>query len=691
MPIVEVENISKEFALRRRRRALMSVRGLAHALHLGRSEQFAALKDVSFTVDRGECVGIIGQNGSGKSTLLKIIAGVTLPTSGNVTVRGRVASLLELGAGFHSILTGRENVFLNAGILGMRHAQVREVYDSIVSFSGIGSFIDNPVDTYSSGMYVRLAFAVAAHVNPDLFLVDEVLAVGDEEFQRKCRRKIAEFREQGKTILFVSHDLGMVHSLCERVILLHKGRMVVRSTPQDTIKFYMRLVGNPKGVATLAKDDIEVVSNSGRISLFYKQQEVTGGPGIEGKIVAMQQDHHSSAADWEVEKLGPGECVATGRMYRMPVTHVWKIKIEDGCVVWKMGIRCEREVPIDLIEANTLISSLYTQWVYGDLSGKFPEILPEDTEWSAVVAPDVMAHEAAALPDEGSEFPTILVNVEQHKPYMRLVWANTDSATGCRVLQANARVPGAEEKFAAGDHDLLTLRIHLGLSREEVRRRVTEERSLKAGPLTAVFEHGRIRLNYGDKLLTTLVHAYTSMLISDVWNDSINMQWGAVERAGDTLTVSGYSRRFPFRQIWEMKPVEQGIAWRVMLEAFEPMDVQEYHASVILRQEYSRWQTDHESGEFSPFVPGFEDWRHLNQSYKVGQRIAATGPNLPEVALEADSSSTDARMTPLNTGSGQRGRVLQALHTPDRCLIHYDKGTHLYFSGRILVQNREES
>ncbi|MDX9973139.1 MAG: ABC transporter ATP-binding protein [FCB group bacterium] len=691
MPIVEVQNVSKRFALRRRRHALLSRRGLAHLLRLGEKEQFAALDGVSFTVEPGECVGIIGQNGSGKSTLLKLIAGVTLPSSGRVAVHGRVASLLELGAGFHSILTGRENIYLNAGILGMRHAQVAEVYDSIVEFSGIASFIDNPVDTYSSGMYVRLAFAVAAHVNPDLFLVDEVLAVGDEEFQRKCRRRIAEFREQGKTILFVSHDLGMVHSLCERVILLHKGKMVVRSNPQETIKYYMRLVGNPKGVHTLAKGDVEVVSNNGHMNLFYQRKELTGGQGLEGKLRAMQQDHHTSSADWEIATSGPDQCVARGRMHRLPVTHVWTIKIEGKTVIWRMGIECRNPVPIDLIEANLLISSQYTEWVYGDLSGVFPEILPEDTEWNAVVAPDVMANEAAALPREDSQLPTVLVDVKHHKPYMRLVWANTDSATGCRVLQANARVPAADEEFAAGYHDLLTFHIQLGLTREEVRRKVTEERSLKLGALTAVFEHGRIRLNYGDTLLTTLVHAYTSMLISDLWNDSINLQWGAVEREGDRLTISGYSRRFPFRQIWELEPVENGFSWRVLLEAFEPIDVQEYHASIILRQEYSRWRTDHESGIFPPFEPGVEDWRHLNHSYKPGLHITASGDEIPDVTLEADPEKGLPRMTPLNTGAGQRGRVLQALHTADTCLIHYEPGTHLYSSTRIIVKPREDS
>jgi hypothetical protein len=252
-------------------------------------------------------------------------------------------------------------------------------------------------------------------------------------------------------------------------------------------------------------------------------------------------------------------------------------------------------------------------------------------------------------------------------------------------------VPGTEDNFPAGQHDLLTMRIHLGLKRNEIGRRVSADRTFKTGKLTAVFERGRIRLRYDDEPLTTLVHAYTSMLISELWNDSLNLQWGHVERSGETLTASGYSRRFPLRQIWELKTEKRGLAWRVLLEAFEPIDVQEYHASVALRHEYDRWETDHESGPFPPFEPGFEDWHHINHSYRPSARASAFGAGLPDVTLEADSESFPARMTTLNTGFSQSARVLQALRTPEAGFLHFEKGTHLYFSGRITVGSRDDS
>ncbi len=190
-------------------------------------QTFWALKDVTFDVERGEVIGIIGRNGAGKSTLLKILTRITNPTEGSVRLRGRVGSLLEVGTGFHPELTGRENTYLNGAILGMSREEVDRKFDEIVAFSGVEKFIDTPVKHYSSGMYLRLAFAVAAHLEPDILLVDEVLAVGDAEFQKKCLGKMSDVSGEGRTVLFVSHNMAAVQSLCDRAVLLEEGRVTL--------------------------------------------------------------------------------------------------------------------------------------------------------------------------------------------------------------------------------------------------------------------------------------------------------------------------------------------------------------------------------------------------------------------------------------------------------------------------------
>lgn len=223
---IEVTDISKQFVLRHTRSIKEAVVWLIKGRRGDLSKKFHALKNVSMEIGTGETVALLGLNGSGKSTLLKHISGVMLPDSGTVRTRGRVAGLIEVGAGFHPDLSGRDNVYLNGAILGMTEQQVNDRFDAIVEFSEIGQFIDTEVKFYSSGMYLRLAFSVAVHTDPEVFLIDEILAVGDEPFQRKCLEKIQELAANGKTLVVVSHDLDLVSRICARGILLEHGNVV---------------------------------------------------------------------------------------------------------------------------------------------------------------------------------------------------------------------------------------------------------------------------------------------------------------------------------------------------------------------------------------------------------------------------------------------------------------------------------
>ncbi|HYY04318.1 MAG TPA: ABC transporter ATP-binding protein [Gaiellaceae bacterium] len=237
---IAVDHASRRFKVypreARRLKDLVVARGRT------KSHDVVALRDVSFDVAPGSAVGLVGRNGSGKTTLLRLLSGIIKPTDGSVAVGGRVGSLLELGAGFHPDLTGRENVFLNGSIHGLKRAYIREQLDEIVAFAGLEEFIDLPVRTYSSGMYMRLGFAIAAHIDADVLLLDEVFAVGDEQFQRKCFGKIFEFKQRGGTIVFVSHDASAVERLCDRAILLRDGRVEFDGPTHDAIVRYRRLL-----------------------------------------------------------------------------------------------------------------------------------------------------------------------------------------------------------------------------------------------------------------------------------------------------------------------------------------------------------------------------------------------------------------------------------------------------------------
>lgn len=314
-PVIRVENLSKKYIIGHQkeqryttlRDALAeSARSIGHRVlqpfraangFIPRTEEFWALKDITFEVKQGERLGIIGRNGAGKSTLLKVLSRITEPTTGRVTLKGRVASLLEVGTGFHPELTGRENIYLNGAILGMARQEIQRKFDEIVDFSGVEKFIDTPVKRYSSGMYVRLAFAVAAHLEPEILLVDEVLAVGDAQFQKKCLGKMEEVAEEGRTILFVSHNMAAVEALCSQACLLVNGNLALRGSTNTVIDAYFQGV-QEKLLSKLA-DRKDRSGNSQLVFTDISLQDESGTPlmalvtGKEAQILLKYQANDS--------------------------------------------------------------------------------------------------------------------------------------------------------------------------------------------------------------------------------------------------------------------------------------------------------------------------------------------------------------------------------------------------------------
>lgn len=287
--MIKVENLTKEFILRHRTHDNYvtlrdSVSNLFKKGNRPTREKFLALDDVSFEIGKGERVGVIGRNGAGKSTLLKVISRIVTPTKGRISIEGRVASLLEVGTGFHGELSGRENIFLNGAILGMSKSEIQKNFDAIVDFAGVERFLDTPVKRYSSGMYVRLAFSVAAHLEPEILIVDEVLAVGDAEFQKKCIGKMKEVStSDGRTILFVSHNVAAVRSMCDKAIYLENGRLKAYDNTESVLSIYQ---GN---INTGAVDGIQIQATP-----LSESKEWEIGSDIEISIT------------WEKHRFAPG-------------------------------------------------------------------------------------------------------------------------------------------------------------------------------------------------------------------------------------------------------------------------------------------------------------------------------------------------------------------------------------------------
>lgn len=321
---IALENVSKSYHLWGRRSQFATLKSalLKRDLKSSPEASVAALRDLSFAVDRGEAFGIIGRNGSGKSTILKLISGILKPTSGKIAVNGRIAALIELGAGFHPEITGRENIYINGIMLGLTRRDIEQRFDKIVEFSGIGEFLDQPVKTYSSGMYVRLGFAVAVHVDPDILIIDEVLSVGDEEFSARCVAKIQEMKYRGVTLVFVTHQLDQVRTLCDRALWLDHGRLEAIGDPMRVVDAYLQEVS---GVTPAAAAEIEAPAPAAEEKKAEGDEERWGSGEIVIKRVALT-DHDG------------GELVAVGAGTPVVVDLDVDVRVPQDDFVFGLGI-----------------------------------------------------------------------------------------------------------------------------------------------------------------------------------------------------------------------------------------------------------------------------------------------------------------------------------------------------------------
>lgn len=419
-PIIEIKNIGKKYNIAHQKGGYVALRDVImniikspfsflrtkfrRATGFEKKEEFWALKDINFSIKKGEVVGIIGSNGAGKSTLLKILSQITPPTEGEIILRGRVGSLLEVGTGFHPELTGRENIFLNGAILGMKRKEIAEKFDEIVGFAGIEKFLDTPVKYYSSGMYVRLAFSVAAHMDPDILLVDEVLAVGDAEFQKKCLGKMEDItKKEGRTIIFVSHNMAAISQLCDKIILLGDGRIKkIGSDVEEIIKKY--LSDQSDQISGIWENDNDKFDTE---YLKPIKMELTDASGKPETMPLSGNSNYFLAMDLEIKKTDPILNVAYALYDSKRNLLFWSASMDNERRSWlqiKHGrARLLAEVPVHMLNDGMyhveFMSSLHNRtWIHKPGNG--PAInftvkkIPDNSErivtnWPGILSPDL--------------------------------------------------------------------------------------------------------------------------------------------------------------------------------------------------------------------------------------------------------------------------------------------------------------
>jgi hypothetical protein len=419
---------------------------------------------------------------------------------------------------------------------------------------------------------------------------------------------------------------------------------------------------------------------------------LTAASGLQTIMQCLGQYHDSGSASWDILERGADFCKVRGRMAKLPVTLDWDLRLEEARLVWRVSCQVEQDLEMNDIKIWSFWPSAYGRWFYGDLAGDFPEIAPQDLVWQMFRPRAPYSMEAGAAPAAGSELPPLAVLAESEHPYISMLWGNTDYVAGSRILEILAHLPMHDNLLRRGTYDLMTVEFRTEASVDVVRRHFAERtqrleagRVLTSGKLRALFDGGNVHYAYDGAEVTSFLHFYSSAFMSSLWNDSHDLQWSFPRLSDGRLDITGESRRFPYRQHWEIEAVEDGIATRIWLEAIEPVDMNEYHASIVLKEEYNRWETPFERGEYPEFEAGQEDWRHVNHVYSAGTFARAFSPTLPPVTLSVGSGPGLFRMTVINTGCHERSRVLQALRTPDAGLIHFEPGRHLYFEGRVTV------
>lgn len=684
--IIEARGVSKTYPTQGGKRALLGRGGIGRLFGAAQSPR-QALAPVTLEILRGETVGIIGRNGSGKSTLLKLIAGVTAPTTGAIHIHGRVASLLELGAGFHPMLTGRENVYLYAGLLGMRHAQVDACFDAIEDFAELADYIDQTVDTYSSGMYVRLAFAVAVYTDPDIFLVDEVLSVGDEAFQRKCRNRILELSDAGKTILFVSHDLGTVQTLCDRVILLDNGKLLSRGSTRDTIDYYLRMAGEEGGVHRMHQGDTEAVFNQGRIALFHRERELTAPLGLKVQFYSLDTYHESTNATWTITESTEQAMEAKGTFSRLPIRLYLSCRIRDGALA--VSVSWENLQPLDIsyVALQCFVRTTFTRWQSGAAYGALPPITPEHHQWAPIAT---VRHGLGAceLYCEGSGQSPLCFALEDDAGRGRFELSNTDYLTQARIVHLTEAIPSGETPLPPGERTLGTLLVDptADESALEVRHaRARARRETAVPPVHCALHDGFMAINYQEIPVTGGAHCHFQFRVGDIWLMSHSLLWDEPEIADEARVATGTSQRLPCTATWNVTADGTGIDIELLVRADDDFELAEYNVSLGLAPGFNVWKTPTEAGRFDETPRSEANWTHLNRDFTTGNAIQAQGLGLPIVALNVEQALGDVIPTAIRTGDNDQG-VLQLLVNPGRAnAFTLRRGTHSLFRGRVAL------
>lgn len=557
-------------------------------------EEVFALQEVSFKVNKGEVLGVIGQNGSGKTTLLKLIAGLILPDRGRIEVGGKVSMLMELGAGFNMEFTGRENIILNVRVYGLAEEAMEQQMGKIIEFANLGRFIDAPIKYYSQGMYMRLAFALAIFVDPDILLIDDILAVGDQEAQQKCIKKIFELKEAGKTIVLVSHDLNMVRRLCDRVILLEKGRIIQEGPVNKVIPYYVETVGDKKGIAVFEEEKLRVIFNNGKIILNYDGDPITKDIGgyLSFFSCAFNANMPSTNLSWRIKSLSSKEIIAEGRSLDGELLQTWKLGLENKHLKWQIEIKekTAKEPRVDLF-----FMPQYCEWLTLEGKGEFTQFAHK-SNWHDLGIEDFPECTLGIMnpAQKQNALPGIVLEIAEKDTKIKLF--NSGYELEARIVQVHSnsnsismamRIFTQEEDF---NNYINKARSDL-IAKKQARNEVWRiQRTILCGNLRlfADTENKAVRLYYKDKEITKGDGLHASFLIDDKWFNILSCEW-QIAKNDQLLSIRFFWDAFKLTQTWSFFFKDNFLTWKIESLTDKPLSPDLLKFGLTLSHDYKKY------------------------------------------------------------------------------------------------------
>lgn len=657
-------------------------------------EEFCALEDVSFNVDKGEVLGVIGQNGAGKTTLLKLIAGVLLPDKGKVAIFGKVSILMELGAGFNPEFTGRENITLNARMYGVEESALDVQLEKIIAFADIGSFTDAPVKYYSQGMYMRLAFALAIFVEPDILLIDDILAVGDEEAQQKCLKKIFELKQSGKTIILVSHDMNMVNKLCDRVILFERGRIFRKGPASTVIPYYLETAGDKKGVAVLEKDKLKVIFNNGRINIGYDDNLITKGAGLFFSFMLSEANLWSSSSDlsWQVKSFLDNEIIAEGRNWEGILFLIWKMQVQESRLQWEIDIK---DNAIKNAHINLFLVSDYKEWESLEKNGEFP-LFAHKFNWKDLDFGNHQDNIVGLRPNpESNNSPFLTLEIQDEDCQFKLF--NTGYEQDARVVQfslfknnssaAGIKFFSQSEMFK--EH-IRKEKQKLFLKQQEEGSLLVSSRTISGGPLRlfADLVNKSLRLYFKDKEITKLQGLHGGFYTSQRWFNSSDARWGITKVSEEELILVLSYEPIILSQTWTLNFKKQNcLEIRIGIEANKQLLISNQSVKLELQDEYKNWATAYESGDFSGTQQMNDIIPVRFKNNKVSEVVLKSGGNdsIPVLSFEAAFEPDKQVLGIYKHGEAEKECIclnFSLIHAKKEEVVEQGK-RYTYFEGQI--------